>query len=116
MSIYSYWLNPQTALVWFQVQRSRASLTKHHHQILHDSKPKLSWSPAGNEDKSCRNQDWLTGWWLTYASEKYEFVSGEHDNPWLYYLTGAFYVGNGWEWRDGMKISADEALGTACSL
>ena len=32
MSIYSYWLNPQTALVWFQVQRSRASLTKHHHQ------------------------------------------------------------------------------------
>ena len=27
------------------------------------------------------DSQWITGWWLTYPSEKYEFVSWDDDIP-----------------------------------
>ena len=38
-----------------------------------------------------------SGWWLTYLSEKYEFVDGKDDIPHTYILMVCFFLGVSWK-------------------
>jgi hypothetical protein len=46
-----------------------------------------SGKPIGLCDRNCSSQSGLStnlaGWWLTYPSEKYEFVNGKDDIPYM---------------------------------
>ena len=47
--------------------------------------PHGSWLPTAKAfGASCYGLDVLAGWWLTYPSEKYDFVSWDDDIPNIY--------------------------------
>ena len=67
--------SPSHCMLWQHV----ILCTRMQHHVAKGSGPSCGkWSVI---PKYARN---ITGWWLTYPSEKYEFVNGKDGNP-MYY-------------------------------